>query len=252
MKHKILMKSYIYTFLILLTIAACTDGKYTLLSPDGLLKVEVSLPQKGNENSLSYNIYNQDKLISQGNQLGVELDSSTGLFYKNLRLLSFRQFYVEDLIKQQHGTIQRNRANGIRFMLANTEGRNLNVVFRIYDDGVAFHYELFNEENEVLLDEFSSFSVPVHGALTNTSVPARFSIDQRKNIIISTTKDSLLMHPQLVSREQHQVIDISASLPVLLPENYVTPWRFTMISDKDIDQSEIFSKKLRLKTEYAY
>ncbi len=209
------MRILIALFTILL-FGACTNENYVLHSPDNTLRVEVKLPVESNQHSFSFDVFRAEELISSGNKLGLELKSADGIFNTNLRLLSFRRFYINNLITE-NGQELKNNANGIRFMLANAEGRNLDVVFRIYNDAVAYQYELYNDSLDVLLNDFSAFdSDPENGILAV------------------------------------QLQDTIAETPTILSPNHVLPWKALLISRNSTSEIKSLKVRLRADAEFAY
>lgn len=229
------MKTNILFVLALALLASCVDGTHKLYSPDKGLMVEVLLPSDENRNTLGFNVYKNDSLISENNLLGLKLDTESGNFHQNVRVLSFRQFYIDNVIETTGGSAK-NQANGIRFMLANLDGENMDVVFRIYNNAIAYQYELFNDSLDILLDEYSQFSV-----------------DPQRGIHAFALSDTLLEAAQLLLKNNLAMVDISSSKSTELPPRYILPWRFLLFEKnaKDADASQI-KERLLAQTEFAY
>lgn len=227
------MRKILLLSMTIILFTSCMDGTHNLYSPDKKTRVEILLPAESNENSLKFNIYKNEALISAGNELGVALDSDQGNFHKNIRILSFRQFLIDNVLGENNKQTA-YKANGIRFMMANLEGRNMDVVFRIYNEAIAFQYELYNDSLEGFSDEYSSFN-----------------ISKEAGIEVFALADSVTGEPKTFFENNKVRIIIPSGQTLPLPPRYVLPWRCILLDAKAADPSSV-ADKLLAQTEYAY
>ncbi|HEY6528148.1 MAG TPA: glycoside hydrolase family 97 catalytic domain-containing protein [Cellvibrionaceae bacterium] len=136
-------------------------GTYQLIkSPDEHLHVQLSLSAKG---AISYNIrYNENNLVLNST-LGLELKNNT--FVAGLTLKNASQGrLVQDNYSLLHGkkrTISYT-ANERIFRFANERQNEIEIVFRVSNDGVAFKYRLVAKDSALqsFVQELTQFTFP--------------------------------------------------------------------------------------------
>jgi alpha-glucosidase len=158
------MKSYTLTSLAILclsTILCRAQENITIQSPNGKIKVTVSIAQTGIPH---YEVACSDSVILKASKLGIQLadnnlsDSlkikSTGSAY------SITSHYKLFSDKKSECTYKAN-VNSILFV--NPKGELLEVTFGVSDDGVAFRYKLPGRSVEIkkIINESTSFHFPL-------------------------------------------------------------------------------------------
>jgi len=131
----------IYTFVIAaLIFASCSSlkDKYEVKSPDGQLSVEFSISP---DHMALYRIQREDSVVLQNSHLGVVRND--GDFSQNLKLESVSdvkpvsESYTMKTGKRKNRTYH---ANEQTYRLSNVSGDEMDITFRVSNDGVAFRY----------------------------------------------------------------------------------------------------------------
>jgi glucan 1,4-alpha-glucosidase len=131
----------------------------SVLSPNAQIQANLMLNEKG---EISYNVRYQGKEIVGNSQLGLRLqghDLSTGM-----SMIGHGADHKKSSWKPVWGEVAEieEAYNGIKFELKAATGQRMNLVFRAFDDGVAFRYELIGQrkaEQVALLEEISAFQM---------------------------------------------------------------------------------------------
>jgi alpha-glucosidase len=163
--------SYSLQFVLYMSLISCNSIKdnWELKSPDALTSVIInSNPGKAEtENQLSYQL----KLKKDGVDRSVLFSSPLGIiredgdFTKNLTFLKSR---VQKNIKVEYVLISgkerkcKNEYNEIVLEFKNADNKPLNIIFRAFNDGIAFCYEFPGAEDKYvrIINEKSGFNLP--------------------------------------------------------------------------------------------
>jgi alpha-glucosidase len=112
-----------------------------------------------------YRIQYLNKILVTDSRLGFILKEQPAL-NKDFKIISSTKSSTDETWTQPWGEVKniRNHYNGIAIDLEEQTGlkRKLNVMFRVYDDGIGFRYELPEQPNLkefVILDELTEFSL---------------------------------------------------------------------------------------------
>ncbi|MFA8343030.1 MAG: glycoside hydrolase family 97 protein [Rhodothermaceae bacterium] len=136
-------KSYIIIIAILL-FGYLQAGEKVVKSPDNKLKVVISYDKE-----LKYSIFLKEKLLVKPSVISIETDGKS--LSENLDLLSSKIERVDEniypAVAEKQSVI---RDNYSELILEFTE--NYSVIFRVYNDAVAFRHSI-NFENEVLITD---------------------------------------------------------------------------------------------------
>jgi alpha-glucosidase len=130
--------------------------QWELKSPNGNLEVKVILDEKG---TLAYQIEKEGSIFLEYSPLGINTsicDFSQGLIYKDLQTSVIDETYQLVAGKKN---LYINHANEMRLNF-NKEGKDISVIFRAYDDGIAFRYDIPGEDEIKIFSESTSFTVP--------------------------------------------------------------------------------------------
>ncbi len=150
----------IYTFVIAaLIFASCSSlkKKYEVKSPDGQLSVEFSMSP---DHMALYRIQREDSVVLQNSHLGVVRND--GDFSQNLKLESVSDVKpVSESYTMRTGK-RKNRtyhANEQTYRLSNVSGDEMDITFRVSNDGVAFRYHFpgSSSEDKEIEKETTSF-----------------------------------------------------------------------------------------------
>jgi alpha-glucosidase len=158
---------YLFLFALISVITACTGRQQvgsmnysgTVESPNGDLKVTVNM----NSGIPSYAVTYQDRQVVKDSKLGVifeETDLSKGLTLDFIEKTSFDKTWTQPWGEQKE---IRNHYNELTLYLSNEFGeRQMNLVFRVFDDGLGFRYEWPAQEglqDFVITDEVTEFNL---------------------------------------------------------------------------------------------
>lgn len=158
------MKHVIRIFLIVITcssFSAIAQKKVILKSPDGKIVFSFLL----NKDRPSYEVYYKGKSLIENSELSLEFKDG-GLFAADLSLLKTKVTKVEEKYELPIGKAKNitSRYNEVILPLKEQKvgGRQINIVVRVFDDGLAFRYEFLKQENwsaYALTAENSSFNL---------------------------------------------------------------------------------------------
>ncbi|PAW94452.1 alpha-glucosidase [Mucilaginibacter sp. MD40] len=146
-------------------------ASHSLISPNGTIKLVLENHYRaGNdaEASTRFDVYYKTAgkftPVITGNELGIATDAGE---FKNLNL---KQVGSINRINEKYEMITgkrklcTNAATERSFTFVNSEGKILNVIFRVYNDGVAFRYQIPKWENKTInvKDEFTAYHIPAN------------------------------------------------------------------------------------------
>lgn len=144
---------------MMFTTTLYSQNQSTVTSPDGNLKVNISI-----ENGKPiYAVLYKDKAMLENSPLGLltnEGDFTSDMTFVESATGQIHKVYLQDKIKQSH--IKYN-ANSLEVTFANAEGKRISVVFQVSDNDIAFRYELpkWGETMACVVErEFTGFRFP--------------------------------------------------------------------------------------------
>jgi len=140
--------------------AALGAGDATVSSPSGKLAVTVRV---GNDGRPEYRIDRNQRPLVNWSRLGFILADARKL-ERNFRISGSTQRAFDDTWEQPWGERRfvRNHGKELRVQLHDADGRDLFVVFRVFDDGVGFRYEFPDQASlrQVdIVEELSEFDI---------------------------------------------------------------------------------------------
>jgi len=155
------MKKTILLLITILSLSATAKSVETVSSPDGRLTLSAGVRQGHAYYQLSRGC---EPIITPSN-LGFQL--SQGLLNGHFRIVGFQRDAKDETWEQPWGEERfvRNHYNELRLRLQEKDGlkRLLNVVFRVFDDGIGFRYE-FPQQHHLkqfeIMDELTEFNLP--------------------------------------------------------------------------------------------
>ena len=157
----------------LLAPAAHADTVASVASPDGALKVELDLNGEGR---LAYRVSRKGQPLVADSRLGFLLRNDRQ-FLRGLKLDAQSARSFDETWEQPWGERRfvRNHYNELRasFVEGDRDHRRLDVVFRVFDDGIGFRYEFPKQPklDEVqIADELTEFAIA--GPATAWWIPA--------------------------------------------------------------------------------
>jgi hypothetical protein len=167
---KTIFKKSIYIFIFILSLPACNSNKdqWELNSPDGRMSIVINSGLDSvNQNQLSYQL----NIVKNGVNNAAVSASPLGIlredgdFTKNLTFLSMS---VQKNVKVEYQLLSgkerqcKNIYNELILEFRNKDFQPVNLIFRIFNDGMAFCYKFPGEENKMvrILKENSGFNLP--------------------------------------------------------------------------------------------
>jgi len=143
---------------ILFVSFACNNIQKNILSPDGKLKAEIVEIN----NQLFYSVSINDTLIIEQSPLGIQLKNEAYDFTSEVKVVKSEASLILDTLILSSGKQKKsfNSCNELLLQVVNNKGEKMNVVFRAYNDGIAYRYQLSNHKTEIVEDEVSGFKIP--------------------------------------------------------------------------------------------
>ncbi|HMG68947.1 MAG TPA: glycoside hydrolase family 97 protein [Chitinophagaceae bacterium] len=150
-------KTGLFAFLIVIAIAGYSQQSPLEISKEKI-KVEFSLDNGG---APHYAVFFSGKEVIKKSSLGFSLDSDS-LFYKNFKILNIDKRSVDETWKPIWGEVSviRNNYEERTIHLQHSSGKLLDIVFRVFADGVGFRYQFPKQKGLryfVVKDEFTQF-----------------------------------------------------------------------------------------------
>ena len=139
------------------------DAPSRLHSPDGRLVVQIQMPTSGSPETPRWSATFRGKTILSDCRLSLEV-AGAGELLAGVRVQNQRSRSVDERLPVLFGkaAVARDRCEETRFSLENRRHQSLVVVFRCYDDAVAFRYEVpkgGDRERLTVMEEGSSFAL---------------------------------------------------------------------------------------------
>jgi glucan 1,4-alpha-glucosidase len=152
------MKKYIVGFLLLFAVSSFAQ---MTLSPSKQLQVDFSINAVGKP---SYKVSYLNKEIIQDSELGIALKDNNALDY-GFTLLNQESKSVNETwqpVLGEQSSIQNTYNQVTYFLLQKETNRKLNIIFRVYNEGVAFRYDFPRQESLnhfIVSDEKTTFNL---------------------------------------------------------------------------------------------
>lgn len=218
-------------------------------SPDGKVQINFGI----NDSAIYYSVDVEDSIIIQNSKMGFQFDGEAE-FGKTLEIISFSEMEVNQLWNPVYGERSeiRDQYNQVNIQLKEkgSTGREYEITFRIYNEGVAFKTTFLPQtENETLhiqkeLTEFNLSSnydcwaseraqseiqkIPVNGISKPVERP--LLIEAGKNIIaLGEAKLVDFARMKFIKGEYDNSLVASLEGESMVKLPYTTPWRTIMI-----------------------
>lgn len=155
-------------------LTACSSPRqsWNLSSPDGKITVTVmqrqlAAPYPSDELNLYYTVrYGKEEVINPS-PLGVTMEGADGDFVRGLSYVSQTARQIDETYTLPSGKTSRyrNQANELVLHFQNAAGRQMDLMLRAYDDGIAYCYHFPGSGPQSILGEQSGFKVPVRSKI---------------------------------------------------------------------------------------
>lgn len=156
MKLKIAVKIALVSLVFVLY--SCNKIQKRITSPDGKLKAEI---MEIND-QLFFTVSFNDSLILEQSPLGIKLQNKAYDFTSKLKIKRSETSLIHDTLILSSGKQKKSfhSCNELLLVVVNNNGENMSLVFRAYNDGIAFRYVLTNDKKDIVEDEISGFKIP--------------------------------------------------------------------------------------------
>jgi alpha-glucosidase len=159
----------ITTFLILIFLFfGCASRKdhWSLESPDGKVIVKITLGDSGQnekqDHSLYYSIFLNEEKVTPAAPVGILLEGPGGDFTGNLQYMEEhnREIHEEYFMPVGKKSTIASHANETTLEFSNNAGREMHLIIRASNDGIAYRYHLPGEGELTVASERFSFRIP--------------------------------------------------------------------------------------------
>ncbi len=129
---------------------------FEVKSPNGKVRLTVSFDKE--TGTLAYDVKSDETVIFKNSPLGITTNKAD--FTSGLQFIEAKDTRIDETYTLPQGKVTRyhNKANEIRVLLAK-DNEKVEVVFRVYDDGIAFRYVIPGSGNIEISKEASGFNV---------------------------------------------------------------------------------------------
>ena len=144
--------------LIILSGMSCT-GKLTVSSPDKNNSITLELNDKG---TLYYSIQSHGTVAVMKSLMGMDIADSTLNFNSGLSFVKRKESVIDESYTLPTGktSVYINRANESVFSFKNRYNKQISVVCRAFNDGIAFRYLVESPGEITITKENTRFSIP--------------------------------------------------------------------------------------------
>jgi len=151
-----------FIFILLFLVLSCTDKAVLppiCTSPDG--KIEVSIQGNEQDGSLSFIVMMDRDTVIAGSPLGISLAGDSMNFVNQLKYMESKRETLEESYTMETGKqrLRRSHYTQVWYRYSNAKGSFIKIVFRVFNDGVAFRYILENTESSSVTQEVSGYRI---------------------------------------------------------------------------------------------
>ena len=178
-------KLYDTTILILFSVFLVSCDEDNVKSPDQSVNLTVEVDDAG---SINFDVTLKGDTVVKRSPLGILFESEGLDFSHSLKQTGFEQKVIDEEYTMFVGkqTKRRNHCTQAVYSFQNKEGGKLDVIFRVFNDAVAFCYQAHNNEATSVVKELSSFnfsSVKNTWSIPYSSGDERFFTKKRNNFV---------------------------------------------------------------------
>jgi len=162
--HFIYVSRKIFVFLFSLVIICGVQAQNNQSIQVGLNKIKLDFILDA-DGRPSYKVYLRDKPVINNSFLGVKLANDSA-FDKHFKIISSEKTEVDENWVPVWGEVSKIRNHYIQLTVhlkqQGAPGRLMNIIFRVFEDGVGFRYEFPNQPNLkyfIVSDELTEFSL---------------------------------------------------------------------------------------------
>jgi len=153
------MKRLFYTLIFLFALSIISKGQYSVMSPNSRIEANVEVGNK-----ITYSVKFNGKPVVQNSEISFMFKQASPLGF-NLEVLKSTSKDISEtwtpVLKRKAQILNNCRELTLELKEKKFPRRLINLVFRVYDDGVAFRTEFIGNDNNheyVLTDEVTTFN----------------------------------------------------------------------------------------------
>ena len=225
-------------------------------SPNGAIEVTFKTDEIGRA---YFTVLLDNDIVISDSPLGILLNDEQYDFTQGLKLLKIDRKNIDEEYTMTTGKQlqRRNHCNEATCILQNSSGKTLSIVFRVFNDGIAFRYQLNNDVETSILRELSAYhfntisniwSIPFSAdderfftkqespqelANQNLSFPVLVEIQSNKWALVteSDVSNYSLSTGQFVLNRLDYTFPTSWEAVNVVGQNFISPWRVIIMGN---------------------
>jgi alpha-glucosidase len=153
------MKYYLTSILLLLIISICANAQYSIMSPQSMAEIRIDISDR-----IVYNVYFQGKPVLTNSDIRFQFRQAPPLG-DDMKVLNTTVEEINEtwtpVLKRKATILNNCRELTIELQETKYPLRKMNLVFRVYDDGIAFRTEFIGPDNKhryQLTEEITTFN----------------------------------------------------------------------------------------------
>jgi len=152
-------KTFIAVLIFILFLSCQKEKNTSISSPSGEVKITVA--QNVSNGTFTFIVLNGADTIVKNSGLGIELSNPEQSFTAGLHLKSIIQRTIDEQYTTKTGKQlqRRNHCKELTLTVQNQAGNTASFVFRAYNDGIAYRYQLNNIKADSVTCELSEFNI---------------------------------------------------------------------------------------------
>lgn len=212
-----LNRFYVIIFFLLNGVSQVTAENYSLNSPDGKIRVEITI-----DNKVGYSVFYEKQVIVQTSEISIQLEDIVLGKNPEVRKTSTRK--VDELIipaiKEKRARIR----DHFRELTIDLRGK-YSLIIRVYNDGMAYRWVTEMKDEIIVLDEKASFTFSEKDSLYFPEEESFLTHSERRYPYLGLseiTSDRMSCMPVLVCRPDGIRIAVTESDLLDYPGMYLT------------------------------
>ena len=210
------MRTFLFLSFICVTLGVFGSDIYTMQSPDGKISLTVQW-----DTNLSYSVSYQGKTLIFNSPLGFEFENESPMHADFTPITqpvsTLKHDSWEPVVRNKHEKINLHW-NEVHLPLVEKGGkkRKMDLFFRLYDNGVAFRYQLYGGEvigNRTISRELTGFTVPEPSHAWVAQYEARYTSSQESEFnklpVNSLTTETVAGLPFLIEVDKENYLAIT-------------------------------------------
>jgi alpha-glucosidase len=206
----------VFTLLSVMLFSCGGQKTVAVSSPDGKIKVDITTKGGKDKKSLEYSVSFNGKPIINASSLGLSFKGKDNLS-SNMKIVETKSVSKDEQIKIPIGKCMdvTDKYNEITVSLTDKAKRELNLIFRVYNDGAAFRYEIPKQaglDSLEITNELTSFNFTGDNPYWGLHFPnyqSSYETDYTASTISNIKPDSLTALPILIKSAEDSWVAIT-------------------------------------------